>query len=94
MADSAVYRVTWFDHKRHLWLVALLMPLLPFAAIALNGASGNGVWLWLGPIVILGVVPVVDLVAGIDRANPPESVMAALERDRYYRWVTFLFLPL
>ena len=29
MTELAVYRVTWFDHKRYLWLVALLMPLLP-----------------------------------------------------------------
>jgi len=94
MADADVYRVTWFDHKRYLWPVALVMPLLPFAAIALHAATGSGVWLWLGPIVILGVVPVIDLVAGLDRANPPDSVMTALESDRYYRWIIFAFLPL
>ena len=48
----------------HLWLVALVMPALPFAAIGLFSWTGWGVWLWLGPIVILGVVPVIDLVAG------------------------------
>ena len=94
MTELAVYRVTWFDHKRYLWLVALLMPVLPFAAIALHAATGNGVWLWLGPIVILGVVPLLDLLAGVDRANPPGDVIKALEADRYYRWLTFLFLPL
>ncbi|MFN8168205.1 MAG: fatty acid desaturase [Candidatus Nanopelagicales bacterium] len=84
----------WRDGKRHLWLVALVMPLLPFAAVALHARTGQAVWLWLGPIVILGVVPLVDLVGGLDRSNPPDDVIAALEADRYYRWLTFLFLPL
>lgn len=84
----------WRDRKRYLWLVALLMPLLPFLAIALFLATQMGVWLWLGPLVILGVVPLLDLLAGIDRANPPDDAIEALEQDRYYRWITYLFLPL
>lgn len=84
----------WSDGKRYLWLVALVMPALPFAAIGLFSWTGWGVFLWLGPIVILGVVPVIDLVAGLDRSNPPDDVIAALEQDRYYRWLTFLFLPI
>ncbi len=84
----------WRDRKRHLWLVALLMPMLPFAAVALHDRTGAAVWLWLGPLVILGLVPLVDLATGLDRSNPPDSLIAALERDRYYRGITFLFLPL
>jgi alkane 1-monooxygenase len=84
----------WRDRKRHLWLVALAMPLLPFAAVVLHQRTGTAVWLWLGPIVILGVVPLIDLVTGLDRSNPPDSLIVALEGDRYYRWITFLFLPL
>jgi alkane 1-monooxygenase len=84
----------WRDGKRWLWLVALVMPLLPFAAVLLHRATGEGTWLWLGPIVILGVVPLLDLLTGLDRSNPPDDVIEALERDRYYRWLTFLFLPL
>lgn len=84
----------WHDHKRYLWAIALTMPLLPWLAIGLHAATGSAVWLWLGPIVILGVLPFLDLVAGVDRDNPPEELTAALENDRYYRWVTYLFLPL
>ena len=85
---------TWRDHKRYLWLVALLMPLLPFLAIGLFLLTDMAVWLWLGPIVILGIVPLLDLLAGLDRSSPPDDVIEALERDRYYRWITYLFLPL
>ena len=83
----------WRDRKRHLWLVALVMPLIPFAAIWLHAVTGWGVWLWLGPIVILGIVPLVDLAAGLDPGNPPDDLVATLERDRYYRRLTFGFLP-
>jgi alkane 1-monooxygenase len=85
---------TWRDHKRYLWLVALLMPVLPFLAMGLFHFTGMAVWLWLGPLVILGLVPILDLLAGLDRANPPDDALEALEKDRYYRWITYLFLPL
>lgn len=85
---------TWRDRKRPLWLLALAMPLIPFAAVGLLDLTGWGVWAWLGPIVILGVVPLVDLLAGLDRAGPPDDQIAAIEQDRYYRWLTFAFLPL
>ena len=44
--------------------------------------------------MILGIVPAIDLVAGLDRSNPPDDVIEALEKDRYYRWITYLFLPI
>ena len=34
------------------------------------------------------------MVIGDDPSNAPEDVVAWLEQDRYYRWVTYLFLPL
>jgi alkane 1-monooxygenase len=86
--------VTWRDRKRHLWPVALLMPLLPFAAVAGFASTGRAAFLWIGPIVILGLVPLLDLVVGLDPDDPPDAVIDALEADRYYRWLTFLFLPL
>ncbi|WP_116203592.1 fatty acid desaturase [Amycolatopsis circi] len=84
----------WHDRKRHLWLLGLVVPLLPFAAIGLRAATGSDAVLWLGPLVVLVLVPLIDLVAGYDHTNPPDEVMEALEEDRYYRWITYLFLPL
>jgi alkane 1-monooxygenase len=84
----------WTDRKRHLWLAALVMPCLPFAAIGLHALTGWGVWLWLGPIVILGLIPIIDAIAGLDRSNPPDDAITTLEADRYYRWLTYLFLPI
>ena len=56
--------------------------------------SPAGASVWIGPIVILVIVPAIDLVAGLDRSNPPDDVIEALEDDRYYRWITYLFLPI
>ena len=84
----------WHDRKRFWWLSALLMPLLPFLAVILHTTTQWGVWLWLGPIVILGVVPLLDVATRPDANNPPTDYIAALEQVRYYRWITYLFLPL
>ncbi|QBX55328.1 alkane 1-monooxygenase [Nocardioides seonyuensis] len=84
----------WKDRKRYLWLIGLVVPSLAFVALAGHALTGWGVWFWLGPIVILIVVPAIDLIAGLDRSNPPDDVIEALEADRYYRWITYLFLPI
>ncbi len=84
----------WTDKKRYLWLIGLVVPSLAAIAFVMNQLTGWGVWLWLGPIVILGVVPAIDLFAGLDRSNPPDDVIERLENDKYYRWITYLYLPI
>lgn len=44
--------------------------------------------------MILIVVPAIDLLTGLDRSNPPDNVIEALENDRYYRWVVYAYLPI
>ena len=83
----------WKDSKRYLWLIGLVVPSLAFLGYGLWLATGSGAWFWIGPVVILGVVPALDLVTGLDRSNPPDDAIEALEKDRYYRWITYLFLP-
>ena len=84
----------WHDPKRYLWLFGLLIPSLAFVALGGYATTGWAVWLWIGPLFILGVVPIVDLIVGSDFSNPPDEAIEALEQDRYYRWLTYLFLPL
>ena len=84
----------WTDSKRYLWLLGLVVPSLAFLAWGLFALTGWGVWWWIGPIVVFGVVPAIDLVAGLDRSNPPDDLIEALENDRYYRWITYLYLPI
>lgn len=84
----------WHDPKRYLWLFGLVVPLFPFLGGALAALTGWGGFWYIGPVLILAVIPALDLLAGIDRSNPPEELVKAIEADRYYRWITFLFLPL
>ena len=85
---------TWRDQKRYLWILGLLVPVLPFLAGGLHAVTGYDAFLWLGPVMFFVITPLIDLVAGRDPTNPPDEVIEALENDRYYRWVTYLYLPL
>jgi alkane 1-monooxygenase len=84
----------WRDPKRYAWTLGLVVPLLPFLAWGLVQATGLGVFWFYGPMLIFVVFPILDLVVGMDATNPPGSVIKWLEADRYYRWCTYLFLPL
>jgi alkane 1-monooxygenase len=83
----------WKDKKRYLWLIGLVVPTLAFLGYGAWLATGVGAWFWIGPVVILVIVPAIDLISGLDRSNPPDDAIEALEKDKYYRWITYLFLP-
>ncbi|WP_084556120.1 alkane 1-monooxygenase [Couchioplanes caeruleus] len=83
----------WRDTKRPLWPLALVVPALPFAALLLAATTGWPWAWWLTPVFVLGLIPVVDVLIGDDRANPPEDAVPALQASPYYRWITYLFLP-
>jgi alkane 1-monooxygenase len=85
---------TWRDPKRYLWPLGLTIPLSPFLAWGLVSLLGPGAFWALG-LMIMGIaLPLVDKFAGVDRSNPPDEALAALDKDKYYRWCVYLFLPL
>ncbi|MGV9212071.1 alkane 1-monooxygenase [Micromonospora sp. RB23] len=91
--DPTVGPVAWRDRRKPLWPLALLVPALPFAGLALWRSTGSsGAW-WLTPVVVFGLIPVIDLLIGDDRRNPPEEAVPRLAADGYYRWLTYLYLP-
>lgn len=93
-AAAPAEQVEWTDRKRHLWLLGLIVPLFPFLGGALAYLSGwSGFW-YIGPVLLFVIIPAIDFLAGLDRDNPPDELIKTLEGDRYYRWITFLFLPL
>jgi alkane 1-monooxygenase len=92
--DEPLRAATWHDPKRYLWLLGLLVPFLPFMAWGMVELTGLGLFWFFGPIFVYGVMPVLDTVIGKDSANPPDSVIKWLEQDRYYRWCTYLYLPI
>ncbi|MEZ5380700.1 MAG: alkane 1-monooxygenase [Microthrixaceae bacterium] len=84
----------WKDPKRRWWLLGLVVPLLPLGARDLVSLTGSSLGWWLGVFWIVALIPLLDAVFGEDRSNPPEWAVQSLTDDRYYRWCTYLFLPL
>jgi alkane 1-monooxygenase len=85
---------TWRDRKRYYWLLGLIVPAQALVAWGLVSATGSGLFWWWGPFFVLVLMPLLDQLVGLDGSNPPEELVARLEADRYYRWATYLFLPL
>ncbi|GBE64643.1 alkane 1-monooxygenase [Mycobacterium sp. MFM001] len=83
----------WRDAKKYLWLLGSIVPGFVAASWLAVQISGLGVFWWIAPIVTFGIIPVLDHVVGPDADNPPDSVVAQLEDDRFYRWATYLYLP-
>ncbi|MGV9411943.1 alkane 1-monooxygenase [Nocardia sp. NPDC003693] len=52
------------------------------------------VFWWIGPVIVLIVIPVLDWVVGEDGSNPRDEDYELLSNDRFYRWCTYLFLPI
>jgi alkane 1-monooxygenase len=86
--------IHYVDRKRRFWLLSVLYPLQPFAGIALHAATGNELWLLLPFLVNYGIAPILDMILGEDENNPPEEIVMQLDRDPYYRRLTYIVVPL
>ncbi len=91
--DHPTERV-WRDTKRYAWLVGAIVPIIPFLSWGLVSWTGWDAFWFFGPVFIFGLVPLVDLLVGIDPNNPPDEVLERLEEDRFYRWITYAFIPM
>jgi len=85
--------IQWRDRKRYLWVIGAIVPLIPISAWGIHALTGSTAAWYFGPFFVFVIVPIVDLLVGRDGENPPEEVLAELEDDRYYRWVTYAFIP-
>ena len=86
--------ITYSDGKRRLWLASMVYPLVAVSGIGLYMATGSE-WSFLAPLIfIYGVSTLFDTLLGVDTSNPPEELVPQLEEDRYYRWLTYLTVPI
>jgi len=82
------------DRKRWFWLLSVLYPIQAFLGIWLHAKTGNEAWLLL-PLALTYIgAPSLDWILGEDQNNPPEAVVLQLDRDPYYRWLTYIVVPL
>ncbi|WP_433732876.1 alkane 1-monooxygenase [Nocardia sp. CA-129566] len=82
------------DPKRYLWILGLIAPSCSVLPSQLVARTGLEMFWWIGPIIVLVVIPLLDWAIGNDGSNPRDEDYEALSNDRYYRWCTYLFLPL
>ena len=94
VTDPQLGRVEYRDRKRWWWLLSVVYPLLPFAGMAAQAGSGQQIALGLPLLISYGLMPLLDYLLGEDKSNPPEAVVPQLEGERYYRWLTWLTVPL
>lgn len=92
-ASDGVEGRRWRDRKLLLWPLALIVPLLPLRAAALADQWGPVGW-WASLLIIFGVFPIVDTLLWRDRRNVPEADEARVGGARYYRVLTYLYIPL
>ncbi len=84
---------SWTDTKRYAWTLAVIIPMAPFIAYGMDQLIGKGISYWLGPFLIFVLFPFLDHVIGTDSENPPDSILKWLEEDKYYRRVTYAWVP-
>ncbi|MES2295891.1 MAG: alkane 1-monooxygenase [Pseudomonadota bacterium] len=84
---------SYIDPKRHLWLMSLLVPALLGTGPLAYLWCGQAWVLWLPLAAVYLLLPVLDLLIGEDRSNPPEHAVPALAEQRYYRYITYALVP-
>ncbi|WP_445161715.1 alkane 1-monooxygenase [Mycobacterium sp. Dal123C01] len=99
-AADALEVPVWRDRKRRLWLMGLIAPTALFVMLPLTWGINQLGWhaaaqvpLWIGPILLYVLLPLLDLGFGPDGQNPPDEVMEQLENDKYYRYCTYVYIP-
>lgn len=90
---SASQSASWTDGKRYWWLLSPALPLIALVSVFGAIAGGPTALLWLLPAVFYGIVPFLDWFIGEDRVNAPESAVAGLDQDAWYRRIVYLYIP-
>jgi alkane 1-monooxygenase len=90
MTTATLAATDWTDRKRYLWMLGFTVMLLPFTGANLAQATGWSIFYWFAPLFIYTVIPLCDVLIGTDASNPPESAVAGLEADSYYRYIVYI----
>jgi alkane 1-monooxygenase len=87
-------QVYYSDRKQWFWLLSVGFPLLPLVGIVVHAWLGYEIALGLPLLISYGLMPLLDYLLGEDENNPPEVLVPQLQEERYYRWLTWLTVPL
>jgi alkane 1-monooxygenase len=91
---NAITATPYRDPKRYAWLLSALFPLTVVWHLIRFEQTGHLLWLFVTPVFLYGVIPLLDALIREDTRNPPDEAVPALEADGWYRALTVLFIPL
>lgn len=86
--------VHYVDKKRWLWSLSVLYPVQPLVFLWLHARTGVDAWFILPFVLNYLMNPLIDWAIGEDNNNPPEEVVMQLDKDLYYRRLTYAIVPL
>lgn len=76
------------------FLLGPMIALLPVLAWSVGQALSSPVWgSLLTPVIVFGVIGVLDAVIGVDRSNPDPETARALRQDPWLKAIPLLALP-
>jgi alkane 1-monooxygenase len=90
---DAVQKAAWVDGKRWLWLLSPALPAIGAATVLAVLLGAPGALLWTLPAIFYVLAPLLDWLIGEDRVNAPESAVAGLDADHYYRHIVYAYVP-
>src|SRR6202012_415488 len=93
MTTATLSTPVWTDKKRYLWLLGIVVMGLPLYGYGLYQWTGLSLFFWTPPIIVYTLIPLLDRLIGEDDSNPPDSIMAALAQEKYYRYVVYAAIP-
>ncbi len=93
MTTATLSAPAWTDKKRYLWLLGIVVMGLPLYGYGLYLSTGLSLFFWVTPVIVYTLIPLFDRLVGEDESNPPDSSMAALAQEKYYRYVVYAAIP-
>ena len=80
--------------KKYSYLIAMIPLVLPPLLLAVGESTGLvNAFSWGVPVVVFGIIPLLDLMLGKDALNPDEqSDVPRLNQEKYYRAVTLIWV--
>jgi len=82
------------DTKKWFWLLSIIYPAISLPAIYFHYKTSNALWLFYPFFITYFLTPILDTLIGEDSNNPPLEIIPKLEKEKYYRLLTFLTIPI
>ncbi|MES1945255.1 alkane 1-monooxygenase [Salinisphaera sp. PC39] len=86
--------IQYKDRKRYFWLLSPVWVMVPAISIYMAYVTGLEWLVWSTVAIWYFVLPAMDWALGSDPNNPPPEAIEKLERERYYRYLTYVTVPL